>query len=252
MRIITKEFFKTTRIPCNEDTIRVMDFLAHPKNIDKMIQATNNERPALSAIVAALEELFGDCKKFPLNHEAEDKNAKNRRNVGWMVRYIMREYGYVPKEYSEKTRIGSKSGAKYFINAAIYERIEASECKTFTRVYHKVYDWKENSMFASETDTDYEALKERISRIFNAMEVLDINRRRVLEHMEETGYGEYSRDLVRIFKEEKVPCIEVLEDIDETVQLFVFADGKNKKLFSIIKSGTVIDIGKPTVDFIKI
>ena len=237
MRIITKDFFATTSIPQNKDTEKAMDFLAHPKNIEKMISATENGKPALSAVVADLEELFGNCEGFPLNHDAKDSNAQNRRNVGWMVRYIMREYGYIPIEDSGKTRIGIKSGAKYFQFAALYKKSENPARRTFTRVYHSPYNWKGNSMFVSEDTDDYTSLKEQVSRTFNAMEVLNISRKRVLEHMEETGYGEYSRDLVRIFKEEKIPCIEVLEDIDETVQLFIFADVKNKAMFNEIKEG---------------
>ena len=252
MRIVTKEFFKTTRIPQNKDTERAMDFLAHPQNVEKMIQATEDGKPALSAVVAELEDIFGDCEGFPLNHDAEDKNAKNRRNVGWMVRYIMREYGYEPIENSGKTRIGSKSGSKYFQNAALYKQNGSPARRTFTRVYHSPYNWKENSMFASESDDDYAYLKKKTSRIFKAIEVLDIGKKRVLEHMLETGYGEYYRDLTSIFTEEKVPCIEVIEDIDATVQLLVFVDGKNETLLSMIKSGAIIDVGKPTVDIIKI
>ena len=248
MRIITKDFFATTSIPQNKDTEKAMDFLAHPRNVEKMIQATEMGNPALSAVVADLEKLFGDCEGFPLNHDAEDNNAQNRRNVGWMVRYIMREYGYIPIEDSGKTRIGIKSGAKYFQFAALYKKSENPARRTFTRVYHSPYNWKENSMFASECDDDYAYLKKKTSRIFEAIKVLDIGKKRVLEYMLETGYGEYYRDLTSIFAEEKVPCIEVMEDIDATVQLLVFADGKSEYQLALIKSGAVLDIGYSTTD----
>lgn len=94
MRLITKKFFETSTIEKNKDTIGAMDFLSSPGIVRQMIIATEKHNPALSGVVAELEDRFADCELFPLNHEGEDKNAKNRRNVGWMVRFIMREYGY--------------------------------------------------------------------------------------------------------------------------------------------------------------
>ena len=124
MRIVTKAFFDTSSIEKTEGTIAVMDFLASPVSVSKMIVATENHMPALAGVVEELEERFGDSDTFPLNHDGEDKHAPNRRNVGWMVRFIMREYGYSPVANSERTRIGSNSGSKYFRNAAVYEKTD--------------------------------------------------------------------------------------------------------------------------------
>lgn len=247
MRIITKDFFKTSSIPQNKDTERAMDFLAHPKNIEKMILATENGKPALSAVVADLEDLLSSSEEFPLSHDAEDCNAQNRRNIGWMIRYIMREYGYVPLENVGRTRIGSKSGSKYFQSAALYKKCGDVK-KIHTRTYHKTYNWKECSMFASEADVDYAFLKTKMNRLLTAIDKLNIGKERVLNVMNETGYGDYTYNLIDILTGKKVPCIEVLEDIDETVQLLVFADGKSEYLLALIKSGAVLDIGHTTTD----
>ena len=104
MRLITKKFFETSLIEKNKDTISAMDFLCDPVNVQKMINASEAHYPALSAVVAELEEKFAHSEGFPLHHDAPDKNAKNRRNVGWMVRFVMREFGYAPIEKSDRTR----------------------------------------------------------------------------------------------------------------------------------------------------
>lgn len=39
-----------------------------------------------------------------------------------MVRFVMREFGYAPIEKSDRTRIGSNSGSKYFGNASLYKK----------------------------------------------------------------------------------------------------------------------------------
>ena len=58
MRLITKKFFETSLIEKNKDTISAMDFLCDPVNVQKMINASEAHYPALSAVVAELEEKF--------------------------------------------------------------------------------------------------------------------------------------------------------------------------------------------------
>ena len=130
MNPITEDFFKSSSIPKNQDTISVMEFLTQPESINSMIVMSKVGLPALTGVVKELEEQFGNCDLFPLNHDAEDSNAPNRRNVGWMVRYIMRAYGYTPiakgfpdaNDNFERTRIGKFSGSQYFGTAAVYAK----------------------------------------------------------------------------------------------------------------------------------
>lgn len=129
MNQITEKFFASSLIPKNQDTVRIMDFLSQPKSVNRMIVMSEIGLPALTGVVKELENRFGDCKLFPLNHDAEDANAPNRRNIGWMVRFVMNAYGYTPiKEFSdandsyERTRIRKFSGSKYFGTAAVYEK----------------------------------------------------------------------------------------------------------------------------------
>lgn len=101
MQEITQKFIENTSIDTNEDVIRVFEFIASTGSVQKMIASTENGKPALAGIVHELEERYADCEGFPLNHEGPDKNVKNRRNVGWMIMFVMREYGYTPIDNSE-------------------------------------------------------------------------------------------------------------------------------------------------------
>ena len=130
MNQITQKFFNESKIPKNQDSIDVMDFLSQPESVNQMIAMSKVGLPALAGVVKELEDQYANSKLFPLNHDAADSNAPNRRNIGWMVRFIMREYGYTPVEKGlptsndsfERTRIGKFSGSKYFGTAAVYSK----------------------------------------------------------------------------------------------------------------------------------
>lgn len=130
MNQLTEEFFASSSIPQNQDTVRVMDFLSQPESVNQMIAMTKVGLPALTGVVKELEDQFGNSKLFPLNHDAENANAPNRRNIGWMVRFVMKAYGYTPiakgfpeaNDSFERTRIGKFSGSKYFGTAAVYTK----------------------------------------------------------------------------------------------------------------------------------
>ena len=126
MNAITKEFFDSSSIPHNKDTEAVMDFLSSDESVNRMIVMSKVGLPALAGVVKELEDSYADKKGFELNHNADNKNAPNRRNIGWMVRFIMAQYGYKPKEKGydakERTRIGKFTESKYFETAAVYEK----------------------------------------------------------------------------------------------------------------------------------
>lgn len=124
MRAIVDEFMKTTKIPETPNgTVRaIMEFITEPESIEAMILMSEMGQPALSGIVKKLEEQFA-FSDFPLHRDARDKNAPNRRNIGWMVKYVMREFGYTPTgEEPLQSRIGRYSGSKYFGYSAIYHK----------------------------------------------------------------------------------------------------------------------------------
>ena len=124
MKDIVKNFLNSSKIPetPNHTVEKIMDFLTEPESIQAMILMSELEQPALSGVVKKLEEKFA-YSDFPLHRNAIDKNAPNRRNVGWMVKYVMREFGYTPiREDSVQTRIGKYSKAQHFSTAAVYEK----------------------------------------------------------------------------------------------------------------------------------
>ncbi len=139
MNQITIEFFKDSTIPQNQDTVRIMDFLSNPESVNKMIVMSEVGLPALTGVVKELEEQFGNCSLSPLNHDAEDSNAPNRRNIGWMVRFIMKKFGYTvikkglsnANDNPERTRISKFSGVQYFGTSAVY-------AKTITNPQHSI------------------------------------------------------------------------------------------------------------------
>ncbi|MDF2655304.1 MAG: hypothetical protein K0R19_1778 [Bacillota bacterium] len=127
MNQITKDFFASSSIPQNQDTVDIMDFLSDPESVNKMLIMSEVGLPALTGVVKHLEEQFGNCKLFPLNHEAKDSNAPNRRNIGWMVRFVMKAYGYTPiskelTDSAERTRIGKFADSKFFGTSAVYSK----------------------------------------------------------------------------------------------------------------------------------
>lgn len=121
---IVNSFMDTTTIPetANKTVRKIMELLTSPESVEAMILMTNLEQPALSGVVKILEDNFA-YSDFPLHHNGPGANATNRRNIGWMIKYIMREFGYTPKkEEPLKMRVGKFSGSQYFQTSAVYEK----------------------------------------------------------------------------------------------------------------------------------
>ncbi len=126
MNDITRQFLKTTNIPetPNHTVEHILEFLTLPESVNKMIIMSSLGLPSLSGVVKDLEKKFANSD-FPLggkDRAERIKNAPNRRNVGWMVRFVMREFGYTPRKLSVQPRIGNFSGSECFTTAAIYEK----------------------------------------------------------------------------------------------------------------------------------
>ena len=126
MNAITKKFMNSTKIPNTHDNMveKIMDFLSDPGSVAAMIAMSEIGQPALAGVAKRLEENFANSS-FPLHHDAPNKNAPNRRNVGWMVKFVMREFCYMPLREGDmkpQPRIGKASRAKYFSTAAVYKK----------------------------------------------------------------------------------------------------------------------------------
>lgn len=223
MRQITKDFFKASKIEKNRDTIAVMDFLSSPNNVQKMIAASQIHTPALSAVVAELEEKFGDSEGFPLNYDAPDKNAQNRRNVGWMVRHVMREVGYTPVANSERTRIGSNSGAKFFGNASLYEKsIDKPSYMIANSSTLIGKNWAKDDMKMKQEDENYGEYKEKTQALCKKMKKMGITIEFLTSYLRRMGFdGLISMaDMTAFRLGVAVPCIELYETIETILSQF--------------------------------
>lgn len=125
---IVDDFMKRTKmVETPNGTLRQeMSFLCTPKSINRMITMSEMGRPALLGVVKELEEKFADSD-LPLNFNAPDNNAPNRRNIGWMVKFIMGKFGYEPIERTADNDTVTRSAipntvSTYFSSAAIYKK----------------------------------------------------------------------------------------------------------------------------------
>lgn len=133
---ITTDFFKRSKINKNQTTIDIMDFLSSPESVNKMIVASEMGLPVLTPIVKELEKKFGNSANFPLNHNGENHNATNRQNIGRMVKFIMKQFGYIPVDggLSERARIPQFAGSKYFSTAGIYSKMQKEKYKIDVKI----------------------------------------------------------------------------------------------------------------------
>lgn len=124
MNVISQMFFAKSSIPPTPDAVAIMDYLSAPESVNKMIVMSDLKLPALAGVVHELEEKYGKCNTFPLHHNGKHQNSPNRRNVGWMVRFVMAQFGYYPVEsgLQERARLPRFAGSEYFSTSAVYER----------------------------------------------------------------------------------------------------------------------------------
>jgi len=223
MRKITAKFVKSTSIELNKDVIAAFEFISSPDSVIKMINATNNDKPALAGIVRELEERFGDCEGFPLNHKGPGKNAKNRRNIGWIVRFIMREYGFIPVADSERTRIGADSKSKYFGNAAVYTKTETiPDYEILSQAFVNFRKMEAEDIFIDTDSDNYEFIYSSLAEMKKRKRKLSIGYEFVAEFLQHAGYESLVTpdDVEKIFNGAKVPCIELYETINNMMSLF--------------------------------
>lgn len=125
---LTTKFFSKSKIDKSQDAFDIMDFLTSSDSVDRMLIMADLGLPSLSGVVSELEVKFGNSKDFPLNHTGEGQNATNRQNVGRMIKFIMREFGYSPIDggLSDRARLRDFANSKHFSTAAIYAKTHIS------------------------------------------------------------------------------------------------------------------------------
>jgi len=97
----------------NETAESLFNYMLEPVNIDKMIMANTNGRPALEGILPEIEENF-NSDDFDI-----EKDNFTRQFIGVMVREIIKDFGYIVDraELSRQKNIKSK-----FITSATHYR----------------------------------------------------------------------------------------------------------------------------------
>jgi len=99
----------------------LFNFMSKPKNIDKMLMANDNGRPALEGILSEIEENFNN-KDFDI----ENDNF-TRQFIGVMVRDIIKDFGYIVDrtELSRQKNIKSK----FITSATHYKKVSEKATK---------------------------------------------------------------------------------------------------------------------------
>lgn len=120
---------KTSLESSNEDLKKIVQFLSKPETVNKMIVVSELGLPAITAIVQELESDYADLPAFELNLNKKE-NAANRRTVGWIIKYIMKQYGMFPMEVeSSRMRLRKFSKNRYFLSGSIYSKVTAGKYK---------------------------------------------------------------------------------------------------------------------------
>jgi len=107
------------------------DFVWHPSSIDGMIQASEQRRPAISAIARRIESAFHD-KKAEKDGMNFGTNRFLKNFIGYVIRLAMKERGYV--------KTGNKNlnsnEAEFFKAGTIYEEDLKEKAQKFWKQYN--------------------------------------------------------------------------------------------------------------------
>lgn len=128
---ITADFFEKSKIDKNATTIEIMDFLSSAESVNKMIVASEMGLPAITPIVKELEKRFGNSAAFPLHRDGGENHKTERQNIGRMIKFVMKQFGYIPVDggLSERARVPQFAGSKYFSTSAIYRKLQKETYK---------------------------------------------------------------------------------------------------------------------------
>ena len=236
MRKIAKQILGKTTIVKNKDIQAAVEFVCEPDSVARMIAATKAGKPALAGIAKELEQRYGDCKGMPLN------NVANRRSVGWIVKYVMAEYGYEPLPNSERTRIGVDSGSKYFTSAAIYKKVDnVPTHDMITQTIEIDRDITKEDLWGLSELPEYDEIKESMREIRSKREYLDIDYDFFAKYLNLTGFRNLLNqdDIEAILNGIKIPSIELKDAIVDSFSFFEnFVDKDKLTYHEILGSST--------------
>lgn len=123
MNEIGKGYLEKTGLKSSEGLYKVVDFLSSPESVCKMVVVSELGLPAITAVVKELEEKYSNFEDFELNTNKKE-NAANRRTVGWMIKYILKQYGFFPMEVDgSRMRLRKFSCNRFFMSGAVYSKV---------------------------------------------------------------------------------------------------------------------------------
>ena len=130
MSIVQEFLYRTKMVDKNgtkKGVERMVEYLASPEIVNRMIIASELGLPALTLIARDLESKFDENSTFPVVVFENDANATARHNVGRIIKFVLGKYGYVPvsDKLEERTRIPAIANAKYFSTCAVYAKDES-------------------------------------------------------------------------------------------------------------------------------
>lgn len=100
----------------NKTLEQIYEFMATETSVKKMIDASENHRPALEPLIEAIE------RDFPFNDEFDlIRNCRYRQILGSMCRFILQPEGYYPVR-SVKLKKG-----QYIQSATVYRMNKPEE-----------------------------------------------------------------------------------------------------------------------------
>lgn len=125
---IVKEFLRKTKMVDKngrkDGVSEIVEYLASPEVVNRMIIASELGLPALTLVVRNLEKRFDEKSTFPVVMLENEYNATARQNVGRIIKFVLGKYGYVPvsERLEERTRIPAIAGSEYFLTGAVYNK----------------------------------------------------------------------------------------------------------------------------------
>ena len=98
----------------NADAVQIFDFLSEDESIIKMIDVSEQGKPALAAVVKQLEMLLADIPAPTISFV----DNFTKQMVGTMIKCILEPFGYRVKG---QKALPKDSGAKQFVSASCYQ-----------------------------------------------------------------------------------------------------------------------------------
>ncbi|MCW2276951.1 hypothetical protein [Heliophilum fasciatum] len=110
---------------------KIFELLSDLENVNKMILTSQADKPALSACIQQIEELFGEQNTFDLTDDF------TKQALGTMVKVVLQPFGYD----AIKQKDMPKGLSKYVRSASVYSKNSLPKLKLVTKLsVEKVLD----------------------------------------------------------------------------------------------------------------